>query len=225
MCGRFTLTYSKDDLNAFLNDTYNIETITHDVAPPRYNVAPSQQVLAIIHDGERYRAGYLTWGLIPAWASPANYYNLINVRSETIKTKHSFDFAFNSHRCIILADGFYEWQTKDNDKQPMYIHLKDRSIFGFAGIYHSKILADGTKAHTCAIITTSPNDIMKDIHNRMPVILPDHTHETWLKPNTNKDLLSSYLKDFPSNKMTYYQVSKSVNKATHDDPSLIQPLS
>lgn len=225
MCGRFTLTYSKDDLNAFLKDTYNIEEMTHAVAPPRYNIAPSQQVLAIIHDGERYRAGYLTWGLIPAWASPSNYYNIINVRSETIKTKHSFDFAFTSHRCIILADGFYEWQTKDNDKQPMYVRLKDRSIFGFAGIYHSKILDDGTKVHTCAIITTSPNDIMKDIHSRMPVILPDDIHEKWLKPNTKKDILTSYLKDFPSHKMAYYQVSKSVNKATHDAPSLIQPLS
>ncbi|MFW5838406.1 MAG: SOS response-associated peptidase [Bacillota bacterium] len=224
MCGRFTLTYSKEELNSFLKNTYNIEEINHEVTLPRYNIAPSQQVLAIIHDGKRYRAGYLAWGLIPVWATPSNYYNMINVRSETIKKKQSFDFAFKSHRCIILADGFYEWQTKDTGKQPMHIHLKTRSIFGFAGLYHSKLLNDGTKAHTCAIITTSSNDLMKDIHNRMPVILPNNAHKTWLKPNTKKELLTPYLKGFPSNEMTYYPVSTSVNKVTQDDPSLIQPI-
>ncbi len=225
MCGRFTLTYSKDDLNAFLKDTYNIDEITHEVAPPRYNIAPSQQVLAVIHDGQKYRAGYLTWGLIPVWATSSNYYNIINVRSETLKSKHSFDFAFKSHRCIILADGFYEWQKKDNDKQPMHIHLKDHTIFGFAGIYHSQTLDDGTKSHTCAIVTTSPNELMKTIHDRMPVILPFDVHETWVKPNTEKNTLTPLLKDFPSKKMDYFKVSKSVNKVNNDDASLIRPLS
>lgn len=224
MCGRFTLSYSKKDINAFLKNTYNIENVSHDVDLPRYNIAPSQQVLAIIHDGHHYRAGYLTWGLIPVWATPSNYYNLINIRSETIKTKHSFDFAFNSHRCIILADGFYEWQSKNNDKQPMYFKLKDHSIFGFAGIYHSTLLEDGSRAHTCAIITTSPNDLIKDIHNRMPVILPTSIHETWVNPNTNKDTLTSYLKDFPSEMMDYHKVSKSVNNVTNDTASLIHPI-
>lgn len=193
---------------------------------PRYNVAPMQQVMAVVHDGEKNRLGELRWGLVPSWAKDDKFAGkMINARAETLLSKPSFKNLIYRKRCIIPADGFYEWKKKAEGKQPMRIVLKDQSIFSLAALYDTWISPNGEKISTCTIITTEPNRLVADIHDRMPVILHEEDEETWLnRNNQNAEQLMSLLKPFPAENMEAYPVSPAVGNVKNDSKELIKPV-
>jgi putative SOS response-associated peptidase YedK len=219
MCGRFTLTVDEDTILIRFNSIKVID-IEH---KKRYNIAPTQSVLAIVNDGEQNRLGRLRWGLIPSWAKDMKIgYKMINARAETLAEKPAFKHAFRRQRCIIPADGFYEWKQSGKEKQPFRIKLKSDEVFGFAGLWDRWQSPDGTVIHTCTIVTTQANDLLADLHHRMPVILRKEDEKLWLDrkvedPHVLQDLLQPY----PADEMEVYPVSSQVNSAKYDDPSLI----
>ncbi|MED3623930.1 SOS response-associated peptidase [Neobacillus thermocopriae] len=224
MCGRFTLTATIEQIM----DRFDIQAfLDEENFAPNYNIAPSQNVLAIINDGKFNRMGFLKWGLIPPWAKDPSIGNkLINARAETISEKPSFRHAFKNKRCLIIADGFYEWKrNSDHSKTPMRIKLKSNSLFGMAGIWEQWKSPNGKSVFTCSIITTTPNKLMIDIHNRMPVILKREDEKDWLDP-TIKDtkLLKDFLVPFDPNQMEAYQVSSLVNSTKNNSIELIQKI-
>lgn len=224
MCGRFTLTELEPDVLT------EIFTLSGDVPKlsPRYNIAPTQPVATVIQDarsGEN-RLDIMRWGLIPSWAKdPKIGNNLINARGETVHEKPSFRAAFKRRRCLIVADGFYEWQTLDDgSKQPLYITLTDRRPFGFAGLWEFWTdSATGSELTTCTIITTAPNAFMRNIHNRMPVIVPREEYARWLDPSQeDPTALLPLLRPYPDELMTAWPVSRRVNSPANDDPALLE---
>jgi len=223
MCGRFTLTVDSADLKeAFAEYTFP------SMFAPRYNIAPSQPILAIPNDG-RNTADFFAWGLIPMWAKDPSIGNrLINARGETVAEKPSFRGSFKYKRCLILADGFYEWKAAagKRTKTPYFIHMADRKPFAFAGLWDSWESPDGSSIKTCAIITTEPNELMASIHDRMPVILRPRDYIKWLDttPQTPERLLP-LIKPFPAEAMSAYPVSTLVNKPGYEAPELIVPAS
>jgi putative SOS response-associated peptidase YedK len=222
MCGRFTLTVNPADLR----DTFS-EYIFPPKFGPRFNIAPSQPVLAIPND-EKNTADFFIWGLIPMWAKDPSIGNrLINARGETVAEKPSFRGSFKYKRCLILADGFYEWKANSGKKTktPYFIHMKDRKPFALAGLWDSWEGPDGSSVKTCTIITTTPNELMEHIHDRMPVILHPRDYAKWLdiSPQTPENLLP-LIKPFPTDEMSAYRVSTLVNKPANDTPELIVPV-
>ncbi len=193
---------------------------------PKYNVAPSQQVLAIINDGLSNRLGELKWGLIPPWADhPKIGFQMINARSETAASKPVFQSPLRSKRCLIPADGFYEWKTTANGKQPMRIVRKDRALFSLAGLYETWVSPDGSKINSCTILTTTPNKLMAPIHDRMPVILKPEDEQLWLnRAVSHVNLLTPLLQPYSSEELDAYPVSPSVGSVRNDDASLIEPF-
>jgi len=223
MCGRFTLTVNPADLQDAFSD-YTFPTRFS----PRFNIAPTQPVLAIPNDGKN-EADFFIWGLIPMWAKDPSIGNrLINARGETVAEKPSFRGSFKYKRCLILADGFYEWKTSDNKKTktPYFIHMKDRKPFALAGLWDSWESPDGSSIKTCTIITTTPNELMEHLHDRMPVILHPRDYAKWLdvSPQTPENLLP-LIKPFPADDMSAYRVSTLVNKPANDRPELLVPVS
>ncbi|MEH7525723.1 SOS response-associated peptidase, partial [Bacillus sp. JJ1503] len=179
MCGRFTLTASFEQII----DRFDIEQfIEEDLFSPNYNVAPSQSVLSVINDGSKNRLGFLRWGLIPSWAKDEKIgYKLINARAETLNEKPSFRHAYKNRRCLVIADSFYEWKRHDdNTKTPIRIKLKSDQLFAMAGLWEQWKSPQGKSVFTCSVITTTPNDLVKDIHDRMPVILKPEDEKNWL---------------------------------------------
>jgi len=222
MCGRFTLTVNP----AELQDTFSNYTFPSKFAP-RFNIAPSQPVLAIPNDGKN-TADFFIWGLIPMWAKDPSIGNrLINARGETVAEKPSFRGSFKHKRCLILADGFYEWKTVGNrkTKTPYFIYMKDRKPFALAGLWDSWESSDGSSIKTCTIITTSPNELLRSLHDRMPVILHPRDYARWLDAShqTPENLLP-LIKPYPTDNMTAHAVSTLVNKPANDSPELIIPL-
>ncbi len=192
----------------------------------RYNIAPSTQILIVREDKERGRlADLYRWGLIPAWAKdPAIGNKLANARAETVVEKPAFRNAFKRWRCLISASGFYEWQGVKGRKQPYYIYPKDRDLFGIAGITELWLGPDGP-VHSCAIITTEPNDLMRDIHDHMPVILRPEDYAAWLNPDNQATIeLKEFHNPSPAAAMAAHPVSPRVNTAKYDDPALIESL-
>ncbi|MEN7436429.1 SOS response-associated peptidase [Bacillus velezensis] len=222
MCGRFTLFSEFDDIIEQFNiDQFLSENEYH----PSYNVAPSQNILTIINDGSNNRMGKLRWGLIPPWSKDEKIgYKMINARAETLPEKPSFRKPLVSKRCIIPADSFYEWKRLDSKtKIPMRIKLKSSNLFAFAGLYEKWNTSEGNPLYTCTIITTKPNELMEDIHDRMPVILTDESEKEWLNPkNTDPDYLQSLLLPYDSDDMEAYQVSPLVNSPKNNSPELIE---
>ncbi|WP_270182630.1 SOS response-associated peptidase [Alkalihalobacillus sp. CinArs1] len=221
MCGRFSLTAELDALI----ERFQIDQITIDDYSVRYNIAPSQQVPTIIRANDENRLGTLRWGLIPFWAKDASIANkLINARSETAAEKASFKHALKKRRCIILSDGFYEWKKDKDRKVPMRIQVNKGEPFAMAGLWEQ--WKEGEKSiYTCTILTTEANDMMKEIHNRMPVILPKEQEHDWLDPsiedfNILKDMMVSY----PSDKMNAYEVSTHVNSPKNEDETCVLPI-
>lgn len=224
MCGRFTLTVDPSELQEkFGNYTFPARA----KFAPRFNIAPSQPVLAIPND-EKFRADFFVWGLIPMWAKdPAIGNRLINARGETVAEKPSFRGSLKYKRCLILADGFYEWKAgKDRKtKTPYFIHMKDRLPFAFAGLWDSWNGPDGSAVKSCTIITTEPNELMSMIHDRMPVILHPRDYARWLDPTPQTpDHLLTLIKPFPAEAMDAYIVSTMVNKPANDSPELVVPV-
>jgi len=221
MCGRFTLA---SDLGEFLS-LFDLEAPPELQHPRRYNVAPSQPVITIVAD-PRPRLEVMEWGFVPSWARPdANVRSVINARVESLAEKKPyFRGAFNSARCVIMADGFYEWKKEKGGKHPYHIGLKDEGVFGFAGLWSMPRSGDGSDRTTCAIITLPANDFMRGIHDRMPAILRTPDLSVWLDPKARPKELFDALEPIPSERMTAHEVSTLVNDPRHDLPDCIRPI-
>ena len=180
--------------------------------------------MGLIADPEP-RLDVMEWGFIPSWAKEEGKFKpVINARGESVAEKPYFRGAFRSNRCAILADGFYEWKREGQDKHPHRITLEDGGIFAMAGVRSERITSDGSESITCAIITTGPNELMADIHNRMPVILPPEEVQVWLDRETPPRELEAMIASYPAEKMTAYEVSRLVNNPRNDSPECIKPV-
>lgn len=225
MCGRYTLTAPMEDLAASFGVTGELPEIA-----PSYNIAPTGEIAVVGEDsgGER-RLRLLRWGLIPSWADdPSIGARMINARAETVAEKPAFRSAFRRRRCLILADGFYEWKRPaeggKGPKQPYYVKLADGSPYAFAGLWESWQAGEGEKVRSCAIITTDANDLVSGIHHRMPVILAPEDYGRWLAGPEDGDDLQALLRPYPSEEMAAYPVGTYVNKPQNDDASCLEPV-
>jgi putative SOS response-associated peptidase YedK len=221
MCGRFILTTDLDQLEERFS--FHAQNLSF---KPRYNIAPSQSVLAVIGDETGNRGGMLRWGLIPSWAKDAAIGNrMINARAETVAEKPSFRRALQKRRCLILADGFYEWRQEGKKKTPLFITLASHEPFAFAGLWETWRPPDGEAIHSCTIITTTPNTLMESIHNRMPVILTREAETAWLdRTMTEPERLLPLLVPYSETLMDAYEVALTVNSPKNDSPACIAPV-
>jgi putative SOS response-associated peptidase YedK len=221
MCGRFTLTTDLELLEERFS--FCAKSLSY---KPRYNIAPSQPVLAVIGDDKGARAGLLRWGLIPSWAKDTEIGNrMINARSETIAEKPSFRRALQKRRCLILADGFYEWRKEGKKKTPLFISLASREPFAFAGLWETWRPPDGEPIHSCTIITTTTNSLMEPIHNRMPVILSRAAEALWLdRTIDDPQKLLPLLVPYAEMQMDAYEVALTVNSPKNDSPACVAPV-
>ena len=219
MCGRYTLRTPVETLAEEFGITGPLPEI-----PTSYNIAPTQEVAAVLEEDEQRKLEMLRWGLIPSWADdPAIGNRMINARSETAAEKPSFRRAFKERRCLILADGFYEWQKTNGGKQPYYIRMEDGSPFAFAGLWESWD-KHGEEIRSCTILTTDANALVRKIHHRMPVILPPEEHGLWLDPDMREsESLLDLLWPYPDDVMEAYPVSRRVNKPSNDGPGCVEP--
>jgi len=222
MCGRFTL-FEPDQV---LAREFGVSDFAQ--GSPRYNISPSQTVAAVraASAGAGRELALLRWGLIPSWSKdPAIGNRLINARAETAREKPSFRGAFRRHRCLIPANGFYEWQRLERGKQPYYVRMRDARVFAFAGLWDRWESPEKGLIETCAILTTSANAVLAPIHDRMPVILPPGKYDRWLDPALkDPDSLAPLLVPFPPEEMLTFPVSPRVNAPTVDDERCIAPL-
>lgn len=214
MCGRFTLRS---------RDRIKLNGLSPSDLPfgARYNIAPSQSILAIADFGNGTELNSLTWGLIPSWSSDGK--GFINARCETLETKPSFSESFQRRRCLIPADGFFEWKRVGRSKQAYYFQLKNESHFAFAGIW-DRWTSGEQLVTACAIITTAANEIVGPLHDRMPAILLPEAYDVWLSPKTDPTLLKKLLIPFPAQKMKSYPVSSAVNHPENDNGELIMRM-
>ena len=225
MCGRFSITINQEELKAHLSTNYNVANFSAVFKLPRFNIAPGQEIIAIINDGNNNRVGHLKWGFIPSFAKDEKIgFSMINAKSETIDEKISYRQSFEKRRCLILADSFYEWKRAGKDKTPMRIKKVDGKIFAMAGIWNTYTRPDGVKVHNCAIITTSANKLVADIHDRMPVILNQTDQKVWLNQVSDPITLKALLKPYPETEMEAYEVSSIVNNAANDVVECINRL-
>lgn len=228
MCGRFTLSQSTEAIAEVfrLADVPTLEA--------RYNIAPTQLVSGVVcvppasaQSLEQCRQlRLLRWGLVPSWAKDlAMGSRLINARAETVAEKPSFRSAFRHRRCLVVADGFYEWQRQERKKQPFYFRLLDGQLFAFAGLWERWKDSTGETVESCTILTTEANELMRPIHDRMPVILDPKDYDLWLDPAVQKaERLQQILCPFRSEAMTAYPVSTQVNKPANNSPECINSL-
>ncbi len=226
MCGRYGISVTRDQLKEYLKEHYGIEVLDQAIELPRYNIAPGQNAISLINDGTKFRVGLLKWGFVPEWAKDDKIgFKMINAREETLKDKPAFKKSFLERRCVILADGFFEWYRTTSTKTPYYFYLKNNAIFGFAGLWSVMKKENGTKLYTCTIITTTANRLMADIHDRMPVILTESDAKLWLDPRIkDTEALSKLLGQYDPSKMQLHQVSSRVNKPENDDIDIIVPV-
>jgi putative SOS response-associated peptidase YedK len=220
MCGRFTL-------RARLNKVIQEQDLFGEFdTEPRYNIAPTQSVAIVRRDESGRRACAMArWGLIPSWAKdPKQAGLLINARAETVAEKPAFRSPFKKRRCLVLADGYYEWQAAGKTKQPYFIHRPDDEVFGLAGLWDCWPGGDGPPIESCTIITTSANDGIVHVHDRMPVILEPGEWDAWLSPTADAAALKVLLRPFPANGLVAEPVSTVVNNAKNDVPECISYL-
>jgi putative SOS response-associated peptidase YedK len=219
MCGRFTLTVSGDLLADFLG-LGEVPAVA-----PRYNIAPTQQVLAVrlLPDAPRPTAAALRWGLIPSWAKDQRIaHQLLNARSETAASKPAFRTALRRRRCLLPADGFYEWLRKGKTKQPFCFRLEGDGPFTFAGLWESWEGPAGL-LETCTILTTEANELVRPLHERMPVILPRERHAEWLDPSVQEPgRLAPLLRPYPADRMHSFPVSTYVSNPRHEGPRCLE---
>jgi putative SOS response-associated peptidase YedK len=221
MCGRFTLRTPVADIAEIFG------VLRLDESENRYNIAPSQAVPVVRQNGPSRELTLMRWGLIPRWArDPKIGLRTINARAETVATKPAFRDAFKRRRCLIPADGFYEWKKDGSKKKrPFYIHRRDGRPFGFAGLWERWERADSKPIESCTVITTDANDVLQDLHDRMPVILPEESYDRWLDPKWKDDAkLSAMLTPFPGNELTLFEVSPVVNNPRNETAECIAPL-
>lgn len=218
MCGRFTLTVGWGEVaNEFGLPGEGLDL------PPRYNIAPSQFVPVVALKGDRQTRGMamLKWGLVPFWADdPAAGPRPINLRSESVAYK--FSEQFRQKRCLLPADGFYEWRTEGRRKRPHRFTLAGGGVFAFAGLWDAWTAGGGPPLLTCCSLTTTPNDLVRPIHDRMPVIVPRANYAEWLDPATPERRLRQLLVPFPAELMTVREVGPAVNKATTEGAACVE---
>ncbi len=232
MCGRYSLTTVPEAMRVL----FGFENLPN--LPPRYNIAPTQQV-AVVRAGDGTGDGgaardlvMMRWGLIPRWAKDASRAaKMINARAETLAEKPSFRDAAKTRRCLVPADGFYEWRMVDGHKQPFRIGMKSGAPFAFAGLWERWTAAaagagldEGDEVETVTIVTTLANDKLRPIHARMPVILPPEAFDDWLDPANDPAVACALLKPYPVEPMAFYRVGQAVNNVRNDDPSCTAPL-
>jgi putative SOS response-associated peptidase YedK len=226
MCGRFSLRARL----AVLLEHFAIDEQFPPSFSPRYNIAPSQPIFVVREKPDASsparEAVMLRWGLIPSWATdPAIGNRMINARSETIAEKPAFRAAFQRRRCLVAADGFYEWKTEGRAKQPYFLHFPDDRPFAFAGLWDRWEGPDNSDIETCTILTTDANEQLRPIHDRMPVIVQPCDYARWLeaKEQDSKTLLPM-LSPYPRNDLEVYPVSRQVNSPRHDAPDCLSRL-
>jgi len=223
MCGRYVVTTPGE----VLAELFEIDEKPH--LAPRYNVAPTQEVAIVrARPGGGRELAFAHWGLIPHWAKERAIGNrLINARGESLAEKPSFRDSFKRRRCLIAADGFYEWQKLDGRKQPWLVRLRDGAPFGFAGLWSSWTdKASGEIVDSCTIVTTAPNELLAPIHDRMPVIVPRGEHAAWLDPEvSDPERLAPLIASYPAAGMEAIRISEWVNNPRHDDPRCLEELS
>jgi putative SOS response-associated peptidase YedK len=218
MCGRYTLATSLDDLVEEFHVTKVLLTDVH----PRYNIAPGQRAPVIVRGREDVRLGELRWGLVPRWVEAARPRGMhINARSETVARAPAFRDAFQRRRCLIPADGFYEWAKQG----PSWIHRPDCGVFSFAGLWERWRPKDGGEPLlTFCILTTAASAALRPLHDRMPVVIPAESRHLWLSPDSSSEALSALLHPSPEDRWVAWPVSTLVNSAAFDDPACITPL-
>lgn len=218
MCGRFTLTLDPGELQESLDLGPFLQ-----LYQPRYNISPTQPI-ALVKDSETKAVELFRWGLVPSWAKDiAIGSKMINARSETITEKPSFRSAYKKRRCLILADGFFEWTARvsGRGKEPFYFQIDNGVAFTFAGLYEIWHSPEGDQLPTCTIITCESNDLVKKYHNRMPVILSEEDRWKWLNLETNPDSLQKMLTPFLASRMSVRRVSKAINNPINDSPEIL----
>lgn len=222
MCGRFTRSTDKDDLQSRFGFT-NPGNIP---LSPRFNIAPTQNSPTVIVKDDQREVTMMRWGLIPPWAKDMSIgYKMINARGETVAEKSSFKKPFKDRRCLVLADGFYEWKKEKKNKTPFRFVLKSRAPFAFAGLWDTWENPDGELITSFTIITTGANPLMEPIHDRMPVILHEKDEARWLDPHfMDTDKLSELLIPFPSDLMEAYEVSPIVNSPKNETPDCMKAV-
>lgn len=218
MCGRFTLHATDEDLNDFFDLTEKIS------GAPRYNIAPSQNIWGIRRatTTQARTASLFHWGLIPPWAEDKRIaYSMINARTETARTKPSFRAPFRTQRCLIPANGYYEWKTSGKKKQPFLIEKPDKGLVAFAGLWSKWESPQGATVESCTILTTEASARLREIHGRMPLIIASESFDNWLDPGAlpHESLLAPY----PHDDLIFRPVSTHVNSVAHDDPSCMSP--
>ncbi len=223
MCGRYRLGRGREAfVKYFGTDADDLDW------SPRFNIAPTQDVPVVRQDRSEPKRSLslLRWGLIPRWAADASLgAKLINARSETVADKPSFRACLRERRCLVPADGFYEWKRESKSKQPYCFALSDDSPFAFAGIWDRWRAPDGSALETCSILTTGPNSLMADVHDRMPVILARDAYDLWLDPAfKNVEDLTALFRPYHPDGMKKYPVSTRVNDAANDDPQCAEPI-
>jgi len=218
MCGRFTRQSPTD----VLVKDFAIEKVTVDMNPS-YNVSPGQDIAVVVGHSLRELVSR-RWGLIPHWAKdPSIGYKMINARSETVGEKPSFKLCYRERRCLVLADGFYEWKKEGKVKCPYYIRTASGRSFAMAGIWDSWDSPAGTRLFTCSILTTEANSRLSSIHNRMPVILSREDEQKWLGTGSDElGFLESLMRPYEEEELDIYMVSDRVNSTKHDDPSCVK---
>jgi putative SOS response-associated peptidase YedK len=220
MCGRYTLTETALEIQAHFHLEFPVREYR-----PRHNLAPGQMAPVILCEDGKRKTRWMRWGLVPSWAKDDKIgYQMINARAETAGEKPSFKRAFAHRRCIVPADSFYEWKKLGKAKIPMRISLKNQTLFGFAGLWESWRAPQGAVLETFTILTTSANEWIGKIHDRMPVILSEAQARLWLDPQ-QKDvqILKNLLSPLPEDALEAYEVSSVVNHAGNDGPECIAP--
>ncbi len=221
MCGRYRLSRRKQLITEYFETDNEVDW------EPRYNNAPSQPVGIIRQDPSRPERHFslARWGLIPSWATDASIgFKTINARAETVASRPAFRDAFVSRRCLLPADGFFEWMRSGREKQPFHFGMQDDSLFAFAGLWDRWRDPAGAVIESCSILTTTPNSLLGDIHDRMPVILLPERYDLWLDPGFNDvKALAEVLVPFDAAQMRRFPVSTRINSVTNDDPGCVVP--
>jgi putative SOS response-associated peptidase YedK len=221
MCGRF----SQAQIAELDREVFKL--LSSPALPPRYNVAPTQEVAVVRQPGEPTERSLdlLRWGLIPHWAKdPTIGTRMINARAESVADKPAFRDSFRERRCLVPADGFYEWAKTKHGKQPYYVRVLGGGLFAFAGLWDRWRDPAGEVRETFTIITTEPNELLRPVHNRMPAILAPEDYDSWLAPEpTDATDLTELLRPYPTEQMSYYPVSRYVNSPDNEGPECIRP--